>query len=325
MAITPSTTAPRLTPAPQSVNGVDTFRLDLDGTWSFNPAPPPAAIFWNQQLASWKTIQVPGEWEMQGFTVAKDHAAGYARSFTVPASWAGQRIKWRCDAVYSDVVVYINGQKAGRHLGGFTPFEIDVTSLLQPGKENQIALAVTNESLADTLASGSQYAAHPMGGILRKMYLQALPTVNVASIQTTTQFDAAYHNATLRVELAIANEGNAPVDGAQAQFELTAPDQKTVVMTPMLVHLPTLPPGKTQEQIIEIPVTDPTKWDPEHPNLYVLHCRLQRGNTVLETVDRRFGFRQVEVRGNQLFVNNLPVKLRAASAGTKSIPCWAAA
>ena len=54
--------------------------------------------------------------------------------------------------MYSEATVWINGKEAGRHLGGFTPFELDVTDLVKPGEENLIALAVKNGSLADRLA-----------------------------------------------------------------------------------------------------------------------------------------------------------------------------
>jgi len=67
----------RLTPRPTDVAGAKATQLDLGGTWKFNPAPP--ANFWEAATVSsdWKTIQVPGEWVMQGFTVASNTAAAY--------------------------------------------------------------------------------------------------------------------------------------------------------------------------------------------------------------------------------------------------------
>lgn len=303
---------PRLTPLPAAVNGLKVGRLDLNGLWQFRPAP----------ATDWRPIQVPGEWVMQGFTVAPGVAAGYRNDFVVPASWAGYRVKLRCDAVYSDATVWVNGRPAGGHLGGFTPFELDVTGLVRVGQRNRMALAVKNESLADTMASGTRYAAHALGGITRNLYLFAVPALNVSSLQVATTFDHAYRNATLRVMLQVANERSTPVSHVRARLTLVGPNGRPVAIRPAVVELPTLQPGQSRDQVVEIPVTAPAAWDPEHPNLYRLTCRLDAGprlgagpqvgasSTPLQTVTRRFGFRQVEIRGNQLFVNNRPVKLR---------------
>ena len=302
---------PRLTPRPTSVAGIEKLQVGLNGTWQFNTNP--AEDFWStdpQDNTNWTNIGVPGEWVMQGFTVEKNTAAGYRRQFAIPVEWKGQRIKLRCDAVYSDAKVWINGLEAGQHVGGFTPFELDVSDLVRFGRDNAIALAVKNESLADILATGSQYAAHQLGGITRKIYIFAVPQLNISSLHVETTFDKDYRNASLRVMIEIANDGGQDIQEAEVQFKLTGPDGKPVAIEPSTLKLPAVEASRTIKQTIEIPVTAPKKWDVEHPNLYVLTCQLKIAGRTQETVQRRFGFRQVEVRGKKLFVNNTPVKLR---------------
>ena len=240
---------------------------------------------------------------MQGFTVEAGKAAGYVRSFKVPQDWKGKRIKLRCDGVYSDGTVWINGKKAGKHLGGFTPFELDVTELVKEG-ENVIALRVVNESVADKLASGSSYAGHPLGGITRKIKLFALPSTHLSKLHVATKFDPAFRDATLEVSLAAAAEGGAAPSDLQAYLTLRGPDGRGVALTPGSIALKDLAGSSN------IPVAGPAKWDSEHPNLYTLTIELKADGKLLETVTQRVGFRQVEVRGNQMFVNNMPVKLR---------------
>ena len=304
-------TLPRLTPCPASVRGIDTLQVSLDGTWQFNPAPPEE--FWKTEATlgdGWSDIEVPGEWTMQGFTVAENTAAGYWREFTLPADWDGQRVKLCCNAVYSAATVWVNGRLAGGHEGGFTPFELDVTELVQPGESNTIALAVKNESVCDALASGTQYAAHPLGGITRKIYLFAVPEINIASVHVETTFDEAYTDATLRVVIAVANESRDDAPNARVSFALHAwgTDSNPIVLG--TGDLPSLKRAEVLRTTLDFPVAKPRKWDPEHPHLYELTCHLEiKGNRV-ETVSRRFGFRQIDVRGNEMFVNNRPIKLR---------------
>lgn len=296
----------RLTPRPSEVAGVKTLKLDLNGTWKFNPAPPPE--FWTAAASGgdWKDIQVPGEWTMQGFKVEPNIAAGYRREFSVPEDWNGQRVKLRCDAVYSDAKVWINGREAGAHLGGFTPFELDVTSLLKPGEKNTITLAVKNESLADSLAKGSQYAVHPLGGIPRKIYLFAVPEVNVADLYIRTEFDHDFANAALIAQVKIANDSTR--DSTPTKFTLNLRNPEGAESAgPLTVDVPAIKAGQSFSTELQMSVPSPQKWDAEHPNLYTVAASLQGGS---ETVNKRIGFRQVGVRGNQLFVNNVPVKLR---------------
>ena len=232
---------PRLSPRPQLVAGVKEPHVDLGGTWRFNPAPPDGfgseiSNLKAEMPAGWSDIQVPGEWAMQGFTVEADKAAGFVRSFKVPLDWKDKRIKLRCDGVYSDGTVWINRKNAGRHLGGFTPFELDVTELVKEG-DNVIAIRVVNESVADKLASGSSYAGHPLGGITRKIKLFALPSIHLSKLHVATKFDPAFRDATLEVNLAAAAEGGAAASDLQAYLTLRGPDGRGVALTPGSIAL----------------------------------------------------------------------------------------
>ncbi len=288
--------------------------LLLNGTWKFNEAPP--ADFWKQSKvsAAWSDIEVPGEWVMQGFEVVPETAAGYVRSFEIPKRWGDKQVKLRFDAVFSMADVYVNGKRVGSHEGGFTPFEIDITDAVQFGAENTLAVAVTSESLSDILGSASQYAVHPLGGIVRKVTLFAVPPVNVQSYHVTTEFDKEFDDATMQIAMKINNQTDSVLEGAKLKFSLMKwPSRKTVKLKRKHFELPNLDAGQWLNENIEIEVDSPDKWDNEHPNLYVLQCKITKGFKTFQTIERRFGFRQVEVRGNELFVNNYPVKLRASN------------
>ena len=301
----------RLTPFPISVENLLRHNIDLNGKWMFNPEPD--ENFWkvdNIPGKGWNSIQVPGEWVMQGFTVPEQRGAGYRLGVAIPDEWTGKRVKIRFDGVYSFSKVWINDQEVGKHDGGFSPFEYDITEQIQPGSENILALTVENDSPAGRLSNQSIYAAHPVGGIIRKVSMFVVPQVHISRFHVETYFDEKYSDATLKILLNISNESEREVKNYRVQFSLSGPDGKQIMINPDEVIIPEIEPGNTLEQVIEIPVTAPLKWDAEHPNLYTLFCELTGENIVQEMVSRRFGFRQVEIQGNQVFVNGKHIKLR---------------
>lgn len=296
---------PRISPLPLNVDGCTTTSLDLTGIWQFNPAPAPD--FYKNNPIGWAEIQVPSEWVMQNFLVSKNATTGYSRLFTVPSDWKAKRIKLRCNAIYSDATLYVNGHFVGSHKGGFTPFELDVTDFVLFNQENKLSVAVKNETMADTLASGSQYACHQLGGINRKLKLVALPVVNVSALYVKTKFDPTFTNASLELQLGITNEGKTPSKNISAQVQLTGPDGKTVSLVQNNFAL------TTETNNINLPIVNPLKWDNEHPNLYVLSINLLVDGKIVETLQQKVGFRQVEIRNNEMFVNGLPIKLRGSN------------
>ena len=285
------------------------MKIPLSGVWDFCPAP--GHEFWKEpQNLEWSKIEVPGEWVMQGFEVEKGKAAGYFRKFLLPEDWDGSRIKLRCNGIYSHARVFVNGFEAGSHLGGFTAFELDVTEYVRPGKENEIAVSVVSETLADSLSSGSQYAAHPLGGITRDIFLYALPQVNLSMFHVSTGFDEDYEDAVLTTEVEIANESSAVVSGLSLEFSLKDAGGKSVSLPVPVRPVGALGIGKVRSLTLDFDVESPEKWDTEHPVLYTLECCLKQDGTVLQKSERRVGFRQVEIKGNRMFVNGMPVKLR---------------
>lgn len=293
---------PRYTVLPHSVSGVYQPTLSLNGTWLFNPAP--ATDFYKRNVtADWKPIVVPGQWSMQGFKVDSAATGGYRRNFTLPEDWKGNRVKLRFDGVSSESHVYINGKEAGYHLGGMTAFELDITSHLQPGN-NELALAVRSESLADMLGSLTQYAAHQLGGITRKVTLFAVPQLHVSDLRIETDLDDRYEDAALKVLAAVSNTTQMVQRNVSIRLSV---DGLPGVMEKIIDRIA---PGETWKGTLAGPITRPKLWSDERPNLYTMKVELSNEASTIEQIEKRFGFREIEVRGSELFVNGRAVKLR---------------
>jgi hypothetical protein len=304
---------PQLIPRPTQTGKVQQPILSLVGTWKFSPVPPQDFPGHVDMVYNFSDINVPGEWVMQGFEVPRGQAAGYYREFNAPADYQGNRIILHCDAVYADAEVWINGDRVGAHAGGMTAFQLDVTDQVKPGRKNSIAMKVVNETQTDVLASGSQYAVHPLGGITRKLYLQAVPRTAITTLDISTVFDAEYCDANIHIALVVENADERIFDSGHVRFSLYDGSGQRIALSDSKVELAPIASGERRCLSVTLHVPRPQKWDSEHPHLYSLEGKLYADNSIIEVVRRRFGFRQIEVRGDRVFVNNHPIKLRGVN------------
>lgn len=278
---------PALPPIPGIVANVATATLSLDGDWTFQ----------TDDHAEAKSIAVPGEWTMQGFAVPAGGFATYRRSIDVPADWQGGPIGLRFDAVHAVCEVQVNGRAVGGHVGGFVPFELDVTDAIRPDAANEIIVRVQCESDADTIACVSQYAAHPVGGIIRSVHLLRRPATYLSELSTqVSQVDAKQHTAKLHIHSKLNDHGFG----------------KAVTVTHRLIDLPThrvitADAGSAGEATID--VSDAKLWTSETPYRYMLQTTVQEDGHQTEIIRRRVGLREVHVDGDRLLINGSPVKL----------------
>jgi beta-galactosidase len=290
---------PRIVEARQ-VNGVRQCSISLNGEWLYSSVPK--SDFWRDtSTVGWKPIHVPGEPMMQGFSVKHDIEYAYRKSINIPADFSGKRIFLRFNGVYSQGRVWVNGNYVREHQGGFTSWECDVTPHVVPGGPATLVVGVTDR--IDEISFASGYAKHPIGGILRGVELLALPEVHVQELIALVRFDSSYTTATLTVQSTL----NQPTR-ATLEISLTDPSGRVLPLgKPTIVF-----PESQQKGSIDIRVDSPIHWDAEHPRLYTLQGALTSHGAMTEVISQSIGFRDVRVKGNKLFVNGKPVKLRGA-------------
>lgn len=274
----------------------------LNGVWQFRYSVE----------SKWSTIQVPGEAVMQGYAIEHDKPFWYKRIVTLPADFNGQRTILRFDGVYSYARLMVNGKFVSDHHGGFTRWETDVTDFVRPGKKNEIMLEVTDR--LDDISYASGYAHHPIGGILRDVTIFALPQTHISDFRIETLLDTLYRDAVLQLNfmthaMDIAHTGNTSnaIGKVEIKYTLTDPDGKNVTL-----RNNTFPLTDAEPITHRIPVDAPQKWDAEHPNLYTLTVALHKDDQELYRFNRKVGFRDVQIKGDKMLVNGMPVKLRGA-------------
>jgi len=277
--------------------------VNLNGTWRFRPDPPTNFAEANFSDSDWKSITIPSHWAMEDFDSATG-IGGYRRAFDIPASFRGRRIKLLFEGVYSGAEIFVNGKSIGSHEGGFAPFELDITDAARVGVANLLAVRVREHTLSSHLDYMSHYTNFPLAGIFRPVHIFSLPEVHVRRFHVQTVFDSSYRNATLTLDLSVENESAHGVRELPLNLSLKDPEGNPVPLTDDRLNV-TLAPWSRIEKRIDFQITNPKHWEAEHPLLYKLSASLGT-----ECVSRQIGFRQVEIRGTELLINGVPVKLR---------------
>ena len=281
----------------------------LNGTWRFTPDPPRGFERPGFDDSGWPEISVPSHWAMQGFE-ARTGKGAYRRHVAIPPTWKGRRIRIAFDGVYSGAEVWWNGRRVGSHVGGATPFQLDVTDAARAGADNVVSVLVSEQSPASDMDHMSMYADFPLAGIFRQTRVFSVPPVHVARMQSHSEFGPKYRNAVLVAEISVVNESASPVHGGTLRLRLGQGEDAIVVSKPVAVDLP---PWSRVKRNIRMEVSSPREWTAEHPNLYLLQTVISQGGNVRERSSRKIGFRETQIRKTSILVNGVPIKFKGTA------------
>lgn len=298
----------RYRPIPSAVSGLDKNVVSLDGTWRIDPKPGNDPKRRPLSSPEWADFKVPGQWAEQGFDIPKDKPAALAREFTVPKEWAGSRIFLRFDAIHAGTNYWLNGKRLGYSENLFTPVEWEITGMAEPGQTSRLDLETTVATASERLSSSSDYTGHTLGGIDRSVHIYALPRLHVATLHLTATLDNNYRDGELLVELGVDNPDAAVQSGISVLASLYDVAGKLVQHSVPKLETAAIQPGLNPVHI-ESHVANPWKWNAEQPNLYKLVLELQKDGKMLERIERNVGFRKIELKDRQLYVNGARVKL----------------
>ena len=308
--------------------------LSIEGDWRFqwveNADQRPTDFFrTDYDDAAWKTMRVPGIWELNGYgdpeyvnigfawrghfknnppmVPTKDnHVGSYRRTIRIPDSWDGRQVIAHFGSVTSNMYLWVNGKFVGYAEDSKSAMEFDITPYLKKG-DNLIAFQ--SFRWCDGSYSEDQDFWR-LSGVARDCFLYSRSqTAHVDDVRVTPDLDAEYKNGSLAV--ALKAKGN-----AKFLIDLIAPDGD--VVSRKIINSSKVKKQKGRDiavvnATVKFDVENPLKWTAETPNLYKVVVTVQQDNKDVESVPVRTGFRKVEIKNKQLLVNGQPILIKGAN------------
>jgi len=275
-------------PRPQLVR---TNWLNLNGIWQFQPGATNDPVPTGQTLSSQILVPYPMESAISG-VMQYSAFSWYRRTFTVPASWSGQRIVLHLDAVNWLSQVYVNGQSVGIHKGGYDPFSYDITPYLNGGNNELIVRVYSPEDNAgeprgkQTLYPGGiMYTSS--SGIWQPVWLEPVDSSGVQNLIVIPDVD----NSRLRLTVNTYATSGVTVSA-------TVLDTGTVVAT---IN------GNPQAEL-DLPIPNAKLWSPTSPFLYDIQISVIHNGVTNDYVTSYFGMRKISINRvggiPKMFLNN---------------------
>ncbi|MFA0015406.1 beta-galactosidase [Vibrio lentus] len=319
-------------------------KVSLNGEWKFQLFDAPEFV--TEESVSehfddslWEKIEVPSNWQMQGFDkpiytnvkypfddkppfVPTDNPTGlYRTRFNCAEHALLDTHRLTFDGVNSAFHLWCNGKWVGYSQDSRLPAEFDVSDYLQAG-DNTLAVMVLRWSDGSYLEDQDMWW---LSGIFRDVALLRKPKVAIEDVRVETQLDACYRDACLKVSTQISkpnpsaqdNQANqdqqinrVKVELFDAQGQLISESQ-TVGLGERVVDEKG-PWSEVAEHSIS--VVNPNKWSAESP--YVYRCVVSLLNQQDELIDCEaydVGFRCVEITDSLLKVNGKPLLIRGVN------------
>lgn len=294
----------------QQVNHQPRTKTSINGGWQFT--------FEKSDADSWENVHLPHTWNNRD---AFDEEPGYRRT----VAWYKKELTFnphfnkkyvlKFEAVNQIAEVYINGELAKTHKGGYTAFTVDATPYLNQNVGNELVLKVDNRHNNNIPPLKGDFNFY--GGIYRDVWLIELNQTHfsfgdyASSGVFVTTPKVSTSSATLQVRGYIDNK-----DGKDEKLNivnrLIDPNGQTVATREQAV------PAEADSisfQETFATIENPKLWHPDHPHLYTLESQIRNlDGKVLDELNTSVGFRWFRFDADKgFFLNGESLKLKGVN------------
>ena len=225
----------------------------------------------------------------------------YHRVISIPENWKDRNVILHFGAVDYIASVYIDGRIAGRHWGGSSSFDIDITDMVMPGQEHDLVVRVEDDERSGQYAKGKQCGRFDSfgceytrtTGIWQTVWMEPVSGTGLKDIYVIPDLDQSRF---------IIEPSYYGLSSGQ-KLRVRVLDGDRVVSSAVV-------PSSAQSYA-ELPVRKARTWSPESPFLYGIELEvISADGSVTDRVRSYAGMRKIHIEGNRIYLNNEPVYLR---------------
>lgn len=294
--------------------------------WQFIRADEPDASSPSFDDSKWETVTLPHTARVEALVAGKENPqwqgiCWYRKAFDLPADAGNKTVVLRFDGAMNSAEIWVNGQSAGKFMGGYLPYVMDISKLVRPGGKNTVAVRLDNR---DNPITGPKPLVdldfNLYGGLHRKAHLiikdklhitDPILANKIASGGVFVTFpEVSKDAATVKVQTHIMN-ADATARGFVLKTTLLDAKGKNVASSDSTSEQ--LTAGADREIVQELHVANPKLWSPNSPSLYHVRSELVEKGRAVDTEQTRIGIRRIEITQDSFRINGEKMFLRGAN------------
>lgn len=289
--------------------GTPRLRVTVNDGWRFAYAPTGDPASPDFDAADWQRVDLPHTWNAEdAFDKVEGYRRGigwYRKTLALDAGLEGRRLFLYFEGANQVAEVFVNGEPAGQHVGGYTAFVFDVTDLVRFDAPNLIAVRVDNRHDDEIPPLNADFTFY--GGIYRDVWLVATDAVHLDLLDHASSGvyldtpSLAEGDSIIRLRARVTNDSaaRAEVEVEVVHRVFDAEGEEVARASASTV----VPAGATIEQTQTAAVDDPRLWSPAAPYLYRVVTEIVRDGELLDAVTNPLGFCWVAADGDGFYLN----------------------
>lgn len=265
---------------------------------------------WNE--STWIPVRTPHSYNAEDtFDPERGYYRGmawYRKHFVIPESEKGRILKLHFGAIGNESEIWVNEQFLGKFTTGYTPIEIDITSVVSYDSENVIAIRVNNLHNDEIPPGRWRMDYNVYGGIYREVELISLSPLYLQETELhVTTPHVAENRSKVSVSVAVQNSKDKDQSVTLQCTLYDGNNEKARVSRKVTLPANQLVPVKD----ISLLINDVELWSPVNPKLYTVKVSLLNDGSQLDLIESKIGFRSFSFDAEKGFVlNGKPTKLR---------------